>query len=58
MTEPTINVTDKDVLAILGAKEVEIQVLRGQVAQLQAQNAKLAANQKSPRKSKQPEPPK
>ena len=41
MTEPVIQVTDKDVLAILGAAYVEIQMLRGQLAAAQAQIVKL-----------------
>jgi len=52
MTEPTINVTDKDVLAILGSAYVELILLRGKVALLQAENAKLSANQKKPRQPK------
>ena len=39
MTEPTIQVTQQDILAILGSKEVEIQMLRMQLA---AANAKIA----------------
>ena len=49
MTEPTIQVTDKDVLAILGSKEVEIQILRGQLAQAQAQIVKLTPKPKKPK---------
>lgn len=41
MTEPIIQITDKDVLAILGSKEIELTVLRQQVAQLQAKVKEL-----------------
>ena len=49
MTEPTIQVTDKDVLAILGATYVELQMLRGQLAQAQAQIVKLTPKPKKPK---------
>ena len=49
MTEPTIHVTNQDVLAILGAKEVEIQMLRMQLAQAQAQIVKLTPKPKKPK---------
>lgn len=35
MNEPTVQVTDKDVLAMLGAAHVELNILRSQVAALQ-----------------------
>ena len=41
MSEPVVQVTDKDVLAILGAKEVEIQMLRQALAQAQAKIKEL-----------------
>lgn len=41
MTEPVTQVTDKDVLAIIGAKEVELVMLRQQVVQLQAKVKEL-----------------
>ena len=53
MTEPTIQVTDKDVLAILGAAYVELQVVRGQLAAAQAQIVKLTPKSK---KAKPPSP--
>jgi hypothetical protein len=51
MTEPVIPVTQNDVLAILGAKEVEIQMLRGKVAQLEAQVVKLTPKPEEPQKA-------
>jgi hypothetical protein len=42
MTEPVNEVNIAQVLQILGAKEVEIQVQRAQIAQLQAQVAALS----------------
>lgn len=46
MTEPVIQVTDTDVLAILGAKEVELTMLRRQLSALQAQVVKLTPKAK------------
>ena len=43
MNEPTINVTDKDVLAILGAKEVELQMLRQALSLAQKKLEELEA---------------
>ncbi len=37
MTDPLIQVTDKDVLAMLGALYVELQMTRAQLAAAQAQ---------------------
>ena len=51
MTEPVVNVTQQDVLAILGAKEVEIQMLRVQLSAAQAQVVKLTPK---PKKAKPP----
>ena len=47
MTEPTINVTDKDVLAILGAKEVELQMLRLALSQAQAKIVELTPKEEA-----------
>lgn len=52
MIEPTHEVTQAQVLQILGAKEVEIQVMRAQIAQLQAQVAKLTPKPKKPEAAK------
>ena len=41
MTEPNTEVNISQVLQILGAKEVEIQVMRAQIAQLQAKVVEL-----------------
>ena len=41
MSEPTIQVNTDQILAILGSKEVEIQLLRARVSQLEAEVKKL-----------------
>ena len=46
MNEPTHEVNMAQVLQILGSKEIEIQVQRAQIAQLQAQVAKLTPKTK------------
>jgi hypothetical protein len=49
MTEPVIQVTDKDVLAMLGSAYVEMNILRAQLAQAQAQIVKLTPKPKKPK---------
>lgn len=45
MSNPTPNVSTQDLLAIIGMKEVELQMLRGQLVQAQQQLQTLTARE-------------